>query len=154
MKTQFRICTYLGEKNFENVDQFVYLGDLITSKCEEVKEIDARLSKTNRITGIINYLLRTKQLSRTTKFRLYKTDSIIWMRDVGFEPNDKRNTETVGKETTSNDVREEETENGYTRRTNKQIYEFCQKTTDRLDNKSRKAAVAVSHEENGRKENS
>ena len=27
------------------------------------------------------------------------------MRDMGFEPNDKRNTETVGKETTSKDNR-------------------------------------------------
>ena len=39
----------------------------------EVREIDARLSKSNRIAGIMNYLLRAKQLSRTKKFRLYRT---------------------------------------------------------------------------------
>ena len=67
------MCTYLGQMNFEEVDQFVYLGALTTNKCEEVREIDARLSKANRIAGIMNYLPREKQLSRTAKFRLFKT---------------------------------------------------------------------------------
>ena len=63
----------IKKMNFEHVDQFVYLGALISNKCEEVREIDAKLSKANRITGIMNYLLRTKQLSRTTKLRLYES---------------------------------------------------------------------------------
>ena len=61
-RAECRVCTYLGDMNFDEVDQFVYLGALITNKCEEVKEIDARLSKVNRIAGIISYLLRVKQL--------------------------------------------------------------------------------------------
>ena len=48
-RAEFRVCTYLGEMNFEEVDQFVYSGALITNKCDEVKEIDARLSKGNSI---------------------------------------------------------------------------------------------------------
>ena len=67
------MCTYLGEMNFEEVDQFVSLGALIMNKREEAEEIDARLSKANRIAGIVNYLLRAKQLSGNMKFRLYKT---------------------------------------------------------------------------------
>ena len=51
----------------------MYLEVLITSKCERVEEIDARLSKAFRFVGIMNYLLRTKQLSSTMKFRLYET---------------------------------------------------------------------------------
>ena len=38
-RAEFRVYTYLGEMNFEEVDQFVYLGALITNKCEEVKEL-------------------------------------------------------------------------------------------------------------------
>ena len=49
------------------------MGALITSKCEEVREIEAKLSKAKRIAFIINYLLWTKQLSKTMKFRLYET---------------------------------------------------------------------------------
>ena len=45
---------------------------------------------------------------------------------MGFKPNDKRNIETVGKETTSKDTRRE-SENEYIRRTNEEIYEFYQK---------------------------
>ena len=59
--------------NFEEVDQFVYLGAVITMKYKEVKEIEAKLSIANRLVGIMNYLLRAKQLPRTTKFRLYET---------------------------------------------------------------------------------
>ena len=63
-KAEFRVCTYLGEMNFEEVDQFVYLEALIMNKCEEVREIDARLSKAYKIAGIMNNLLRAKQLSK------------------------------------------------------------------------------------------
>ena len=72
-RTEFSVCTYLGEMKFDKVDQFVYLGALISNKCEEVREIDTRLGKANRIVGIMNNLLRAKKLLRTTKFRLYKT---------------------------------------------------------------------------------
>ena len=72
-RVEFRMCTCLGEMNFEEMDQFVYLGALITNKYEEVREIDAKLIKTNRIADNLNYLLMAKQLSRTTKFRLYET---------------------------------------------------------------------------------
>ena len=38
-RAEFRVCTYLGEMNFEDVDQFVNLGALITSKSEEVRKV-------------------------------------------------------------------------------------------------------------------
>ena len=46
---------------------------------------------------------------------------------MGFELNNKRNTETVGKETASKVIKGEKTGNGYIRRTNEEIYEFYQK---------------------------
>ena len=52
---EFAVCTRLGEMNFEN------LGALVTNKCEEAREIDARLSKGKRIAGIMNYPPRAKQ---------------------------------------------------------------------------------------------
>ena len=44
-RTEFGVCSYLEEINFEEVDQFVYLGVLIMNKYKEVREIDAKLSK-------------------------------------------------------------------------------------------------------------
>ena len=53
---------------------------------------------------------------------------IIWMQDLGFEPGDKGNIKTMGKEVTWNDISgSEKTENGYIRRTNEEIYESHQK---------------------------
>ena len=48
-RAEFEVGIYSGEMNFEEMNRFVHLGALITSKCEEVKEIDAKLSKANRI---------------------------------------------------------------------------------------------------------
>ena len=79
-----------------------HLGALITSKYGEVKEIDSKITKVNRM----NYLLRTKQLPRTTKFRIYE----IVIRPTalyGCETKvlNEENVKTMGKETTSKDIR-------------------------------------------------
>ena len=37
-RAEFRVRAYLGEMNFEEVDQFVYLGALITNKCKEARK--------------------------------------------------------------------------------------------------------------------
>lgn len=49
------------------------LGVSVTCKCKEEKEIEARLNKANRCAGKLNHLLKTAQLSRTGKLRIYKT---------------------------------------------------------------------------------
>ena len=71
---------------------------------------------------------------------------------MGFEPDDKRNVKTMGKETISNDIRGEKTENGYIRRTNEEIYESYQEP-QRLNNKSKKVIVAGSHGGSYQREN-
>lgn len=72
-KTRLEVDTEQGKVEFQEVDEFVYLGARITCKCDEVKEIEARLSKANRCAGAMNHLIRAKQLSRSTKIRIYKT---------------------------------------------------------------------------------
>lgn len=46
---------------FKEMDEFVYLGVRITCKCEEEKEIEAKLSKVNRCARRLNHLLGMKQ---------------------------------------------------------------------------------------------
>ena len=150
---EFGTCTQLGDMNFEEVDQFVYLGELITSKCEEEKEIDARLSKANRIDESMSHPLGTKQLSRTTKFRLYET--VI-------RPSELYGRETlVLNQTTKEMLRRWERKLlrrilcGKTRKMEKKNkrrdLRVLSKTTDRLDDKSKKVAVVGSRREKGRK---
>lgn len=73
LKAKVEVDAQLGKLKFEIVDEFVYLGARITSKCEEEKELEARLSKANRCAGAMNHLIRAKQLSRNTKIRIHKT---------------------------------------------------------------------------------
>jgi Reverse transcriptase (RNA-dependent DNA polymerase) len=61
-----------GER-VEEVKEFTYLGTLLSSGGREELEIEARLTKGNKCAGSMNYLLRSKNLSRETKFRIYRT---------------------------------------------------------------------------------
>lgn len=40
---------------------------------EEEKEIDVRLSRAKRVSGMMNDLIRAKHISKSSKFRTYKT---------------------------------------------------------------------------------
>lgn len=58
---------------FEEVENYMYLGVLVTNKCEEDSEIDLRIAKSNNCAGGLNKILRSKEVSRNTKFRIYKS---------------------------------------------------------------------------------
>ena len=107
------------------------------------KGIDARLSKANRIAGIMNHQLSAKGKTAVKDNEIYilrnlnKTDGIIWIRNMSFEPGNE------GKEATSKNIRGKKTENEY-------ITRILPKA-DRLDNKCKKVRVAGSHEESYRR---
>jgi Reverse transcriptase (RNA-dependent DNA polymerase) len=130
----FRVNTSLGEMAFEVVNEFVYLGARITYKCEEEREVDARIIKGNKSMGALNNLLKSKYLSRRAKFRLY--DSVLRpTATFGCE------TWTMNKRTQENVMRWErkvlrrilggkKLEDGfYVRRTNREIYDLYAKPT-------------------------
>lgn len=69
---------------FEEVEQFVYLEVILTNKCEETKGIPARLLKASRCTESVNYLIRFKNLARSTKILIKRCLSTTAL--YGFEP--------------------------------------------------------------------
>lgn len=58
---------------FARVKEFEYLGVLLTSSNDEEKEIQRRITKGSRAMGALNRLLRSKELSRTARIRIYET---------------------------------------------------------------------------------
>ena len=58
---------------FEEVEMFMYLGVLITNKCQEDKEIELRIAKSNNCAGGLRKIMKSKEISRQTKLRIYKT---------------------------------------------------------------------------------
>lgn len=62
-----------GVQEFEEVEEYMYLGVLITNKCKEEREIDLRIAKGSRCAGSVNRIIRSKNVSRNTKLRIYKT---------------------------------------------------------------------------------
>lgn len=57
----------------QKVKSFVYLGALITENSDEKEEIKARLIKGQRSQASLRQLLKSKELSRTAKVRIYRT---------------------------------------------------------------------------------
>lgn len=55
------------------MDEFDYLGAKITSKCEDEKAVQVRLTKANKYAESLRHLLTSNQLSRKVKFSLPKT---------------------------------------------------------------------------------
>nr|CAH7760928.1 unnamed protein product [Callosobruchus chinensis] len=58
---------------FERVEQFVYLGVIITTNSAEDTEIDQRIVKGNKAMGSLMKMLKSKLISRQTKMRVYST---------------------------------------------------------------------------------
>jgi len=61
-----------GDQNFEVVNDFTYLDCNISSKRDEMKEIQRRISKTN-VYYHISTIIRSGNVRRKTKLKLYKT---------------------------------------------------------------------------------
>lgn len=58
---------------FDKVRAFTYLGTVLTDKCEEKQEISARLIKGQRCMAGLRHIMKSKDVTRTTKIRIYKT---------------------------------------------------------------------------------
>ncbi|KAF6215508.1 hypothetical protein GE061_010263 [Apolygus lucorum] len=70
---------------FDTVNEFVYLGSLVTSDNEVVAEVQRRIQAANRCYFGLVPQLKSRAISRTTKLRLYKTSQTgpcLWFRDV------------------------------------------------------------------------
>ena len=63
----------IGEKKFEVVSEFPYLGALVDDKFCTSKEIKRRIIAAGRSFYGLQHLLRSKNVSRSTKFAMYKT---------------------------------------------------------------------------------
>jgi hypothetical protein len=74
-RTKSLVGTHLevNNKKFEVVSEFPYLGALVDDKFDNSKEITRRIVTAQRAVYGLKHLLRTKSISRKTKFALYKT---------------------------------------------------------------------------------
>jgi hypothetical protein len=63
----------IGDKHFEVVKEFVYLGSLMTPTNEESLEIHRRIQTANRCFFGLHKHQRSRHLSRHTKFTIHKT---------------------------------------------------------------------------------
>lgn len=58
---------------FKKVDSSMYLGTLIDDKCNEETEIELRMMRSNRCASGLHSILRSKEVSKKTKIRVYKS---------------------------------------------------------------------------------
>jgi hypothetical protein len=63
----------IGDKHFEVVKEFSYLGSLMTSKNDVSLEIQRRIQTANRCFFGLRKHLQSSHLSRQTKFAIHKT---------------------------------------------------------------------------------
>jgi hypothetical protein len=63
----------IGDKHFEVVKEFVYLGSLMTPTNEVSLEIQPRIQTANRCFFGLRKHLQSSHLSRQTKFTIHKT---------------------------------------------------------------------------------
>jgi hypothetical protein len=63
----------IGDKHFEVVKEFVYLGSLMTPTNDVSLEIQLRIQTTNRCFFGLRKHLQSSHLSRQTKFTIHKT---------------------------------------------------------------------------------
>jgi len=60
-----------GSLTFEKVDEFRYLGAMMSAKNDWSKEIGVRIAKAERAAFALNKFLKSKLFSKKTKTRLY-----------------------------------------------------------------------------------
>jgi hypothetical protein len=68
--------TKIGQRSFENVAQFKYLGTTITNQNLIQEEIKIRLNSSNACYHSIQKLLSSRLLSKNVKIRMYKIISL------------------------------------------------------------------------------
>jgi Reverse transcriptase (RNA-dependent DNA polymerase) len=63
----------IGDKRFEVVNEFVYLGSLISNKFDTSIEVKRRILAAQRAYFAVRHLLTSKRISRNAKLQMYKT---------------------------------------------------------------------------------
>jgi len=109
------------------------LGTRISSKCDEETELDMRLSKANKCAGMMNHLLRAKDLAISTRMRIYQTiirptilyGAETWILNRKVQEKLLRWERKIIRRILGG----KKTEEGYVRRTNNEIYEIYKAPT-------------------------
>lgn len=119
--------------NFSSVKEFVYLGVLINNKCDESREIDRRIAKSNKCAGALYKVIKSKDISRKSKFRIYNTvikpivlyGSETWV----LNKKDQQKMEIWERRMLRKILGGKKTEEGWERRTNAELYGIYEEAT-------------------------
>jgi hypothetical protein len=74
IRQQIREKFSIGEYKFEVVEQFIYLGGMVTAKGNDSSlEINSRIILVNKCFYELNKLMKSKSLAKSAKLTLYKS---------------------------------------------------------------------------------
>ena len=63
----------IGTYQFERVEEFKYLGSLVTEDNRTSKEVNERIKAGNRCYGALQHLMKSKDISNKGKIKIYRT---------------------------------------------------------------------------------
>lgn len=121
------------ELKCEKVESVTFLGTLITSNSAGSEEIKARLIKGDRCAGALNEVLMSKEVSKRTKIRIYKTvirptvlyGSETWVLNKA----DQNSIEIWERKILRRIYGGKRTEEGWERRTNQEVLQLYNEPT-------------------------
>jgi len=67
----------IGDQNFEVVNDFTYLGCNISSKRDEMEEIQRIISNTNKVYYHISAIIRSVNVHRKTKLKRKQAETMV-----------------------------------------------------------------------------
>lgn len=132
-KTNLQIRRHDGEKiDFEEVESFMYLGVLVDNKCQEEKEIELRIAKSNNCAGSLGRFLKCKEISRKVKISVYKTiirPTLTYACETWVMTNKIRQRLEIWERKMLRKIfGGKQTEYGWERRTNEELYKLYNDT--------------------------